>query len=94
MSGVIVVDAESFRSTCLGRDAYIHDRYLDMLITMLNSVNCSTVICSPTVIYAIMREAISETYGPPGLFYIILVSRQLANFCRRLFCNLYFQSIS
>ena len=27
---------------------------------------------------------------PPGLFYILLVSRQLANFCRRLFCNLYF----
>ena len=51
MSGVIVVDAESFRSTCLGRDAYIHDHYLDMLITMLNSVNCSTVICSPTVEY-------------------------------------------
>ena len=25
MSGVIVVDAESFRSTCRGRDAYIHD---------------------------------------------------------------------
>ena len=25
MCGVIVVDAESFRSTCLGRDAYIHD---------------------------------------------------------------------
>ena len=25
MCGVIVVDAESFRSTCQGRDAYIHD---------------------------------------------------------------------
>ena len=25
MFGVIVVDAESFRSTCRGRDAYIHD---------------------------------------------------------------------
>ena len=25
MCGVIVVDAESFRSTCLGRDAYTHD---------------------------------------------------------------------
>ena len=25
MRGVIVVDAESFRSTCYGRDAYIHD---------------------------------------------------------------------
>ena len=25
MCGVIVVDVESFRSTCCGRDAYIHD---------------------------------------------------------------------
>ena len=25
MCGVIVVDAESFRSTCHGRDAYVHD---------------------------------------------------------------------
>ena len=25
MCGVIVVDAESFRSTCYGHDAYIHD---------------------------------------------------------------------
>ena len=38
MRGVIVVDAESFRSTCFGRDAYIHDHCLDILITMLNSV--------------------------------------------------------
>ena len=28
MCGVIVVDAESFRSTCLGRDAYIHNHCL------------------------------------------------------------------
>ena len=35
MRGVIVVDAESFRSTCFGRDAYIRDHRLDILITML-----------------------------------------------------------
>ena len=34
------------------------------LITMHFSINCSTVICSPTVEYAILREATSETYGP------------------------------
>ena len=28
------------------------------------SINCSTVICSPTIDYAILREATSETYGP------------------------------
>ena len=36
-------------------------------------------------ILMLLREATSETYGPRGLFYIILVSRQLANFCRRSF---------
>ena len=64
MCGVIVVDAESFRSTCRGRDG----SYLDILITMHFSINCSAVICSPTVIYAILREATSETYGPRVYF--------------------------
>ena len=37
---------------------------LDVIITMHFSINCSAVICSPTVIFAILREATSETYGP------------------------------
>ena len=37
---------------------------LDIFITMRFSINCSAVICSPTVIHAILREATSETYGP------------------------------
>ena len=37
---------------------------LDVFIIMRSSINCSAVICSPTVIYAILREATSETYGP------------------------------
>ena len=37
---------------------------LDIFITMHFSINCSTVICSPAVIHAILREATSETYGP------------------------------
>ena len=32
------------------------------------SINCSAVICSPTIIYAILREATSETYGPRVYF--------------------------
>ena len=35
---------------------------------MRSSINCSVVICSPTVIYAILREATSETYGPRVYF--------------------------
>ena len=37
---------------------------LDLVITMRFSMNCLAVICSPTVIFAILREATSETYGP------------------------------
>ena len=41
---------------------------LDIIITMRFSINCSSVIRSPTVIYAILREATSETYGPRVYF--------------------------
>ena len=68
MCGVTVVDAELFRSTCHGRDAYIHDHCLDNLITMLNSVNCSTVICSPTVEYLCSWEEPLVKPMAPGLF--------------------------
>ena len=37
---------------------------LDILITMHFFINCSTLICSPTIDFAIFREATSETYGP------------------------------
>ena len=37
---------------------------LDNLIIIRFSINCSTVICSPTVILMLSREASSETYGP------------------------------
>ena len=50
MCAVIVVDAESFWSTCRGRDAYIHDHAQIFLIIIHFSINCSTVICTPTVI--------------------------------------------
>ena len=62
--GVMVVDAESFRSTCFGRDAYRNNHCIDIVTTLHSSVNCSTIICSPTVIFAILRETSSEHYGP------------------------------
>ena len=48
---------------------------LDIVITSRFSINCSTVICSPTVLFAFKREASSETYGPWVylLLYFILV---------------------
>src|SRR6266536_951337 len=41
---------------------------LDIIITLRSSINCSAVICSPTVLFAILREASSETYGPRVYF--------------------------
>ena len=41
---------------------------LDIIITLHFSINCSAVICSPTVIFSILREASSETYGPRVYF--------------------------
>ena len=51
-----------------------HNHCLDILITMHSSINCSAVICSPTVIHAIMREATSETYGPRVSFLLYCIS--------------------
>ena len=44
---------------------------LDVIISMRFSINCSTVICSHTVLFAIKREATSEIYGPGSIFYHI-----------------------
>ena len=41
---------------------------LDIIITLRFSINCSAVICSPTVTISILREATSETYGPQVYF--------------------------
>ena len=64
MCGVIVVDAGRSRSTWHRHDAYVHDHCLRYRHNYALSINCSTVICSPTVTFAILREATSETYGP------------------------------
>ena len=47
------------------------------------SINCSVVICSPTVIHAILRETTSETYGPR----VYLLSYLLSIY---LYLHLYF----
>ena len=41
---------------------------LDIVITLRFSINCSAVICSPTILFSILREASSETYGPRVYF--------------------------
>ena len=41
---------------------------LDIVITLRFSINFSTLICSPTVLFSSRREASSETYGPRVYF--------------------------
>ena len=38
-----------------------------------SSINWPIVIYLPTICYFFLREATSEIYGPPGLFFIIFV---------------------
>ena len=61
---------------------------LDILIIMRSSINCSAVICSPTLILAIMREASSESYGPRVSYLSYYISFIITS--RLVFCNIYF----
>ena len=42
---------------------------MNYVITMRFSINCPTIICSPTVCYVFGREASSENYGLWVYFY-------------------------
>ena len=44
---------------------------LDIVITLRFSINWSSVICSPIVLFAILREASSATYAPRFIFHHI-----------------------
>ena len=41
---------------------------LYIIIILRFPINCSTVICSPTVLFSFMREPSHETYGPRVYF--------------------------
>ena len=68
MCGVIVVDAESIGLLVSDVMPICMIIALDIIMTLRGSINCSTVICSPIVIFAILREASSEHYGPRVYF--------------------------
>ena len=50
-------------------------------MTLCGSISCSTIICSPTVIFAILREASSEHYGPQGLLHTIFSALHFSLCC-------------
>ena len=97
MCGVIVVDAESFQCTWHGRDAIFMIIVLDIFMSIWSSINCPTVICSPTVCYFSREKLLVKTTAPGSLYYICLcdlfsfdfifrfittLSRSFANFWR------------
>ena len=68
MCGVIVVDAGRSRSTCHGRDAYIHDhclRYRHNYALFYQLLNSNFITHR---MFSFKREASSETYGPQVYF--------------------------
>ena len=75
----IAVDVWSNSSRCRQESVYLSRTwclytwsYLDILITMLNSVNCSTVICSPTVEYLCSWEKpLVKPMAPGSIFHHI-----------------------
>ena len=88
MCGVIVVDAGRSRSTCLGRDAYIHERFLGYrhnyaLFYQLLDSNLFTHRNT----YAILRKATSETYGPR--VYLLSYKLSIYFYLHLLLSNLY-----
>ena len=68
MCGVIVVDAESIGLLVKDVMPICMIIALDIIMILCDSINCSKVIRSPTIILAIRREASSEHYGPRVYF--------------------------
>ena len=71
MCGVIVVDAESFWSTNHGCDADIHDHCLGYRHDYLKFYQLPNSNLFTHHLLFFSREATSETYDPPDLFFII-----------------------
>src|SRR6266496_2062868 len=67
---------------------------LDIVITLRFSINCSAVICSPTVLFVILREASSETYGPRVYFPSYKFPIYNISFQSTIFAIFYFQYIN
>ena len=93
MCGVIVVDAESIGLLVSDVMPICMIIALYIVMTLRGSINCSTVICSPIVIFAILREASSEHYGPrvystpyfqPYTFYFVALSAFRSHFANNL----------
>ena len=71
LCGVIVVDTGRVDLLDMNVMPIFMIIALYIVITLRFSINCSAVICSLNVIFSILREASSETYGPGSTFHHI-----------------------
>ena len=62
---------------------------LDIVIIIRFSINCSTVICSPTVLFSFKREASSETYGL-RVYFPYYIFRSINKKYQKYFAALFF----
>ena len=92
----IAVGVWSNSSRCMQELVYLSRTWclntwscLDNLIIIRFSINCSTVICSPTVILMLSREASSETYGP-GV-YLLSYKLSIYFYLLLYFSHLYYK---
>ena len=89
MCGVIVVDAGRSWSTCHGHDAHVHDHCLRYhhnfaLLYQLLGSNLFTHL-----LFAILREASSETYGPR--VYLLSYLLSIYFYLHLYFLHLYYK---
>ena len=92
MCGVIVVDAGRSRSTDTDVMPICIIIALDIVITLRFSINCSTVICSPTIILVLSWEKpLVKPMAPGSIFHH--TSFQSALFCY-LLLSIYIIKIS
>ena len=71
MCGVIVVDAESFRSTNTDVMPISMIIALDIVISMRFSINCSTVIFLPIVCYLSREKPLVKHMAAGSIFHHI-----------------------
>ena len=86
MCGVIVVDAGRSRSTCHGRDAYVHDHCLRYRHNYAHFYQLLKSNLFTHHLLSFKREASSENYGPRVYFYHIIF-RSINLFTFTLFCT-------
>ena len=72
MCGVIVVDAGRSRSTCHGRDAYMHDHGLRYRHNFALFYRL-TVICLPTISFLSREKPLVNPMAPGSIFHYIFL---------------------